>query len=217
MIILCCQTPAWGTIGIAEWQTPTPGGNMIGNNDSLPSNTGTAIYYPSIYIDGSIIYVKYVHRYGFYEGAIIGEANEGVFWFDETTKSVRYFPSQVQLCETVAAKGLKFYNNLTFFPGSHHYDYDVIRYALYFLVSFLIWLTMHYRLNRTISLPLRIDRTLKNRFFTLQLYSLTVCSNAAFINKQVSDSDSIINGITTDVIIAAIALAVVGIPLWGLS
>ena len=79
MIILCCQTPAWGTIGIAEWQTPTPGGNMIGNNDSLPSNTGTAIYYPSIYIDGSIIYMKYVHRYGFYEGAIIGEANEGVF------------------------------------------------------------------------------------------------------------------------------------------
>lgn len=49
----CDQTPAWGTIGIAEWQTPTPGGNMIGNNDSLPSNTGTAIYYPSIYIDGS--------------------------------------------------------------------------------------------------------------------------------------------------------------------
>lgn len=213
MIIFCCQSPAWGTIGIAEWESPTPGGNAIGNNDSLPPHTGTAIYHPPLDIDGSTVYVKNVHQYGFYEGAIIGEANQRFFWFDETTKAVQYFVNQTQLCSAVAAKGLKFNNNLTFFPGSYHYDYYVIRYSLYFLVPFLILLMIHCLIHRDLPLPFSIDRILKNKFFGLQLYGIAVCSNVAFISNLINGAETII----LDVITAAIALAVVGIPLWGLS
>lgn len=211
--ILCYQSPVWGTIGIAEWQSPTPGGNMIGNNDNLPSNTGTAIYRDSTFMGGSTVYVKNIHRYGFYEGAIIGETGNKFFLFDETKKTVQFFANQAQLCSIVKAQGLKFNNTLTFFNGSHHYDYYVIKYSLYFLVPFLVLLIIHCIINRSIPLSLSVNRILKNKFFALQVYALSVCSNVAFINQRTNSSDTII----FDLLVAAILLALIGTPLWFLG
>jgi hypothetical protein len=213
IVLLCCPFPAWGTIGFAEWQSPTPNGNMIGNTDSLPAHSGTAIYQAPVNVKGSNVYVKNIRQYGFYEGAIIGEANGKLFWFDETTKVAQYFTNQAHLCSAIATRGLKFYNNLTFFPGSHHYDYYGIRYSLYFLIPFLILVIIHCLIHRSYSFPFNIDRILRNNFFGLQLYSLAVFSNIALINHRLESPDTII----FHVIVSMIVLAVVGIPLWGLS
>lgn len=49
-LICCLQVAAWATIGFAEWEVSTPGGNKIGKNDILPAEVkGVAIYNDKIF------------------------------------------------------------------------------------------------------------------------------------------------------------------------
>jgi hypothetical protein len=167
-LLIFCQTPAWGTIGIAEWEISTPGGNKIGNNDGLPSNVHTAIYR-----DYSTIYVKSVQEYGFYEGVIIGKAEKSFFWFNEKTKEVNYFSTQEQLCSKVKAKGLKLSSIYSFSQWLHYF----IRYSLYFLIPFIILFTIHQRIQQQVALPNQVKTILKSPAFALQLYAASAGIN----------------------------------------
>jgi hypothetical protein len=167
-LLIFCQTPAWGTIGIAEWEISTPGGNKIGNNDGLPSNVHTAIYR-----DYSTIYVKSVQEYGFYEGVIIGKAEHSFFLFNEKTKEVNYFSTQEQLCSKVKAKGLKLSSIYSF----SQWIYYFIRYSLYFLIPFIILFIIHQQRQQQVALPNQVKTILKNKAFAWQLYCASVGIN----------------------------------------
>ncbi|MEE3715800.1 hypothetical protein V2H45_03455 [Tumidithrix elongata RA019] len=203
--ILCVQMPAWATIGLAEWSISTPGGNTIGNNDTLPPKVGTAIY------RGDRVYVDRLGNYGFYDGVIIGETDRKFFLFDESTKAVTKFSTKEQLCADVRAKGLKFNNNLRFFPGSYPYDYYVIRYALYFSIPFILLLVIHAIAKQQIPLAQRIDRILMGNSFLLQLLGLSGFLKFAFTNAQTDDL--MLEGL----ILTIVAVGIIGTLLWLLS
>jgi hypothetical protein len=206
--IACCQSPAWGTAGFAESESgKTPGGYLIGNNDAMPPHKGTAIYrYPG----DSAVYVDNIEQYGFYDGVVIGKTDRQFFLFDESKQTVGYFADREQLCSTIKAKNLKFNNALTFFKGSDIYDYYVIQLSLYFLVPFLVLLVIPSLFNRNIPRSQSIERTLKSKFFALQVYVLSVCTNVAFMCHITDGSDTIF----LTWVLSAIGLAVVMIPLW---
>lgn len=168
MLLLCCQSAALATIGIAEWENTTPGGNKIGNNDALPSNVRTAIYR-----DYSTIYVKNVEEYGFYTGAIVGKAEQGFFLFNEITKEVNYFPTQERLCSKVKEKNIKLASIYSFYQWSYYF----IRYSLYFLISFIVVFIICHQTQQKSSLPTHVDTLLKSKSFGLQLYATSVGIN----------------------------------------
>jgi hypothetical protein len=168
MLLLCFQSAAWATIGIAEWENSTPGGNKIGNNDGLRGNVHTAIY-----SDYSTVYVKNVQEYGFYTGAIVGKADQGFFLFNERTKEVNYFPNQEQLCSQVKEKNLQLSSIYSF----HQWIYYFIRYSLYFLIPFVILFIIHYQRQLKSSFSTKIYTLLKSKSFGSQLYAASVGIN----------------------------------------
>jgi hypothetical protein len=191
IILICClQSAAWATAGFAEWEISTPGGNKIGNNDGLPAEVkGAAIYNGEIHPNdnSSRIYVDLVGKYGFYDGAIIGETHNQFFLFDESTKAVTKFSTKAALCSDVKAKDLKFNNNLKFFNGSYPYDYYVIRYALYFLIPFALLLIAYSITKWQVPLPLRINQTLNSVSFPLLQWGLSTLTFYSFTVTRTSD------------------------------
>ena len=207
-IALICglQSAAWATIGIAEWTISTPGGNKIGNNDTLPPSTkGTAIY------NNGQVFVDRVGKIGFYDGAIIGKTDNKFFLFDESTKAVTKYATKSELCADVKTKRLNFNNNLRFFNGSYPYDYYVIRYALYFLIPFVILLVGHAIAKRQIPLAMRIDRILEGVAFTLQLYVFSTVINFVFITSRTTES------VEFDFFVSGLLVGTIGSLLWVLS
>jgi hypothetical protein len=181
-LIFCLQSAAWATAGFAEWEISTPGGNKIGNNDTLPPNVKDA----AIYKDREV-YVDRVGKYGFYDGAIIGETHNQFFLFNESTKAVTKFSTKAALCSDVKAKDLKFNNNLKFFNGSYPYDYYVIRYALYFLIPFVLLLIAYSIMKWQVPLPRRINQTLNSISFPLLQWGLSTLTFYSFTVTRTSD------------------------------
>ncbi|GBO53405.1 hypothetical protein APA_1312 [Pseudanabaena sp. lw0831] len=205
-LICCLQSAAWATIGIAEWSTSTPGGNKIGNNDTLPpSAKGTAIY------NNRKVFVDRVGKIGFYDGAIIGETDNKFFLFDESTKALTKYSTKSELCADIKTKGLNFNNNLSFFNGSYPYDYYIIHYALYFLIPFVILLVGHAIAKRQIPFTIRIDRILEGVAFPLQLYVFSTAMNFAFITSRTNES------VGFDFFASGVLVGTFGSLLWVLS
>jgi hypothetical protein len=167
-LLIVLQTAAWGTIGMAEWEISTPGGNKIGNSDGLHGNVRTAIYK-----DYSTIYVKNVQEYGFYTKAVIGKAEQGFFVFNEKTKETKFFRTKAQLCSKVKEQGLK----LDFIYSFCQWIYYLIRYSFYFLMPFLILLSIHRQKQPKITFITHIDKLLQSKVFAMQLYGASSIFN----------------------------------------
>jgi hypothetical protein len=174
--LLMIAMPSWGTIGLAEWTSPTPGGNEIGTCDGCPGK-GIAIY------RGSNAYVEDIQDFGFYDQAIIGRAAEGYFAFDEQTRKTVYFEDRQQLCTQIKAANRKWNNTLRYLNGSYPIDYYAIKYSLYILVPFIIlFIGFCVRSQPHFTLFQRIDWILKSKRFALSLLVFT-----AFAKYWVSD------------------------------
>jgi hypothetical protein len=208
IILLLCGQVAGGTIGIAEWQESTPGGNKIGNNDGLPSKVGTAIYSDRDYSDSYYkVYVKNVQKYGFYNGAIAGKSAGGFFLFNEQTKNVTYFSSQQQLCFDIEQRKLNFNDNLRFLKTNNHTDYYVIKHSFYFLIPFIVLFGTYWLFKKRMSFSQKIDSILNDRAFLLSLFGTVLVTNWIFISSRSSEA-------IFDLIVAAILLGFVSLPLW---
>jgi hypothetical protein len=174
--ILSISMPSWGTIGLAEWSSPTPGGNEIGACDVCPGK-GLTIY------KGSHAYVEEIKEFGFYDRAIIGRSAKGYFAFDEQTKQAVYFKDRQQLCSQVKAANRKWNNTLRYFNGSSPIDYYAIKYSLYIFFPFIIlFLIFFSRVQPNLSFDRRVDWILKSKRFALMLLVFT-----AFTKYLVSD------------------------------
>ncbi len=209
MLLLCVQVSG-GSIGIAEWQESTPGGNKIGHNDSLPSNVGTAIYsdHHGNYDDiDDWVYVKYVHQYGFYDGAIAGSSQDRFFLFNEQTKKVVYFADQQQLCANIKQQGLNYNDNLYFIKTSNHTDYFVVKNSLYFLFPFTLLFGIYFVRKDHMSFSQRIDAILKDKTFLLSLFGTVLLTDWIFMSTRSSEP-------IFDLIIITISLSIIYIPLW---
>ncbi len=193
-----------------EWDIVTPGGNKIGNHQTLPGDTGIAIYEKS---DTNIdVYITQVAEYGFYDRSVIGKAKQGFFLFNEKTKDIAYFPDKQQLCSKVATEGLKFDNNLRFLRFIYHWDYYAIKYSLYFLLPFLILFLVFYWLM-PVKNYYKVDLIFKNPVFAVLLYVFTVALNFAFLNNKTTAAGTTFLDFTT----AATSVGVIFIPLWLLN
>lgn len=166
--LLTIAMPSWGTIGLAEWNSPTLGGNEIGTCDVCPGK-GITIY------RGSKAYVEEIKDFGFYDQAIIGRASKGYFAFDEQTKQTVYFENRQQLCTQVQAANRKWNNTLRYFNGSAPIDYYAIKYSLYILVPFIIlFIGFCLRSQPNYTIVQKIDWILRSKRFALSLLVFTV-------------------------------------------
>lgn len=165
--LLTIAMSSWGTIGLAEWNSPTLGGNEIGTCDGCPGK-GITIY------RGSKAYVEEIKDFGFYDQAIIGCAAKGYFAFDEQTKQTVYFEDRQQLCTQVQAAHRKWNNTLRYFNGSSPIDYYAIKYSLYILVPFMIlFIGFCLRSQPNSTAVQKIDWILRSKRFALSLLVFT--------------------------------------------
>lgn len=168
--LLSISIPSWGMFEPEPWNSPTPGGNEIGECDTCPGK-GIAIY------RGSKAYVEEIKDFGFYDRAIIGRAAKGYFAFDEYTKQTVYFETRQQLCTQVKAAHRQWNNTLRYFNSSYPIDYYAIKYSLYILFPFIVlFLVFCLRSKSNLDLSQRIDWILRSKRFALILLVSTAFS-----------------------------------------
>ncbi|PZV06842.1 MAG: hypothetical protein DCF22_23005 [Leptolyngbya sp.] len=99
------------SIGLAEWQVSTPGGNLILHadgwketyGDCLKADDSDATLLPS---QREQVYVSHLRRWRYYQGYIAGESQTGFFLFNEVSKQVTAFSHEQALSQAIADKGL---------------------------------------------------------------------------------------------------------------
>jgi hypothetical protein len=124
LLSFCCET-ATATAGFAEWQIPTPGGNMISHIDPFIDNFGTCIREadknPSVVYDNpKSIYVDHLLRWKYGKGIIMGEDKRGFFLFDEKSHAKKYFKSEAEFNKTAALLKI----NCRWFTGQDGWNYN---------------------------------------------------------------------------------------------
>jgi hypothetical protein len=99
--------PALGTVGLAEWETATPGGHQISHVDPLKERFGTCLRNPgAIRDDPAGIYVDHLEWWAFYPDHVAGKARGGYFVFDERSRRVDFYSTERDLSRRIAALGL---------------------------------------------------------------------------------------------------------------
>ncbi|RMG13431.1 MAG: hypothetical protein D6728_04775 [Cyanobacteria bacterium J055] len=162
--------PAGGTIDSADWKSPTPGGNEIGECEGCEGK-GVRIF------QGTHVYVEEIREFGFYDRAIIGRTKTGYFAFDEQTQDVVEFDDRDRLCTRVQAANRKWNNTLRYFNSSQPIDYYAIKYSLYVLFPFIVlFIGFYLRFKTNLPFPRRIDRILQSKRFAASLLVLTAFS-----------------------------------------
>jgi hypothetical protein len=92
----------YATVGFAEWEIDTPGGNKIGRLDSWKEKHGTCLLTAGDerglrHGRDEEVYVSHIGWWQFFEGYIIGESKQAFFLFDEQLKVARFFKSEALL------------------------------------------------------------------------------------------------------------------------
>lgn len=76
------------TVGFAEWEVLTPGGNRISHIDGFKQRHGDCLR------SESRVWVSHLTRWRYYEGLIIGENAGGFFVFDELREAAVLFDNE---------------------------------------------------------------------------------------------------------------------------
>lgn len=92
--------PARATAGLAEWEITTPGGNLISSIDPYISQHGICIRVKET------VLVSHLRWWVYYRGFVAGSAEQEFFLFDEKTRSVRRFATEVLLDQAIAVAKL---------------------------------------------------------------------------------------------------------------
>ena len=99
------------SVGLAEWQVSTPGGNLILHADGWKETYGDCLkaddrdaMLPASQRDQ--VYVSHLRRWRYYQGYIAGERQQGFFLFNEVSKQVTAFSNEQALSQAIANKGL---------------------------------------------------------------------------------------------------------------
>jgi hypothetical protein len=84
VLVFLCLLPitASATVGLAEWEVDTPGGNHISHIDPWIAEHGTCLR------SGESIFVSHIDWWQLYKGKVVGHKPAGIFVFDERTKQV---------------------------------------------------------------------------------------------------------------------------------
>jgi hypothetical protein len=97
LIGLLCAWQAVATIGLAEWQVTTPGGNRIVHLDPLKDRYGTCLVggdgEDGRPLESAQVHVAQIRWWQYYRTYVAGEARSGYFLFDEISRSVDWYDS----------------------------------------------------------------------------------------------------------------------------
>ncbi|MBL1177265.1 hypothetical protein [Pantanalinema sp. GBBB05] len=102
---------ALATVGLAEWQVYTPGGNVIVHADGWKEAYGDCLKADDADLalepdQQRQVYVAYLKRWQYYNGYVAGENRQGFFLFNEVNKQVTYFASEPALLQAIARQNL---------------------------------------------------------------------------------------------------------------
>jgi hypothetical protein len=94
-LLLAWQVQA--TVGMAEWQTETPGGNRILHLDPLKERYGTCLIggngADGRPLESAQVHVARIRWWQYYRTYVVGETRRGFFLFDEISRSVDWYDS----------------------------------------------------------------------------------------------------------------------------
>jgi hypothetical protein len=86
---------AGATLGAAEWQERTPGGNRIVHLDPLAPRFGTCLVggpgTDGKPLEDADVIVAHIQWWQYYKTYVIGETDSGVFLFDEISRAVDFY------------------------------------------------------------------------------------------------------------------------------
>ncbi|MBM0744944.1 hypothetical protein JOY44_25835 (plasmid) [Phormidium sp. CLA17] len=99
------------SIGLAEWQVSTPGGNLILHADGWKETYGDCLKADDADVtlppsQHGQVYVSHLRRWQYYQGYIAGESQTGFFLFNEVSKQVTAFGNELALSQEIADKKL---------------------------------------------------------------------------------------------------------------
>ncbi len=77
--LLLGAAPAQASVGLAEWEIATPGGNAISSRDPLKAEHGCALHDK----DGESVFVSHLETWRFHKGYVAGKDKVGYFLFRE--------------------------------------------------------------------------------------------------------------------------------------
>lgn len=88
---------AQATIGMAEWQLETPGGNRILHLDPLKDRYGTCLIggdgADGRPLESAEVHVAHIRWWQYYRTYVAGETRSGFFLFDEVSRRVDWYDS----------------------------------------------------------------------------------------------------------------------------
>lgn len=100
IVALVGTQPVQASIGFAEWEITTPGGNYIGKSDLYPVCGTCLVSRPaSDSPTNSTIHASQVRWWRYYPGYITGQADKGYFLFDERSKAILYVKTDAALTQ----------------------------------------------------------------------------------------------------------------------
>jgi hypothetical protein len=191
ILIVCLQSPSFATVGFAEWEMVTPGGNKVGKNDNLGVD-GRAIY-----DDAFQIYMRDIGDFGFADGFIIGESRKGngkrFFLFNEETKKGDYFATKQQLCSQLKQQSLL----VRLMP---FYNYYVMKYLLWFLPALAI-LCIYFSWRLQLPLEDFVDVVMTKSPFLVAIGLVTVVCNLASSWERIDTIFSFFNFLIRNIIV----------------
>jgi hypothetical protein len=91
----CPDRGALATAGMAEWQMPTPGGNLISHDDPYVEKHGTCLRAASG--AEARVYVSKVRWWQFFNHYVVGGAEGGYFLFREPTGALERFVDRASM------------------------------------------------------------------------------------------------------------------------
>ena len=92
--------PAAASVGLAEWEVQTPGGNFVSHADPYSSECGICLMAEAQTEPGSPsrkTYASQVTWWQYYPGYVSGKAEEGYFLFQEKTRAITFFKTEAEL------------------------------------------------------------------------------------------------------------------------
>jgi hypothetical protein len=100
-LLLACAGSAGATVGLAEWEVPTPGGNRISHIDPLKSRYGTCLRkadaVPGVLTEPATVYAQHLEWWIYHRDHVVGKARAGFFIFNETNGAIVYFGTEAEL------------------------------------------------------------------------------------------------------------------------
>ena len=101
--------PASASIGLAEWEVQTPGGNFVTHADPYSAKCGICLMSETQTELGAVSrknYASQVSWWQYYPDHVAGKAAEGYFLFQEKSQSILFFKTELELRQALVNNNL---------------------------------------------------------------------------------------------------------------